>query len=434
MVSGHASPGAVLAVVLTMTVVACVFVGMRIYARLGMARNAGADDLCIVVSMLFAIATTVTMIVQVQTGMGRHAKDIEPHEVVANLKAFWVSTWVYNLSLTLTKVSILFQYLRIFPQKWFRISTWTLMGVIVTYGLYVVCSGIWLCRPIAFFWDPTIVGGRCLNRFNVWFANAGLNIATDIATTVLPLPVLNKLELPKRQKRALMLVFALGGFTCIISILRLQSLYIISNTKDVSWENPLAAIWSCVEMCTAIIASCLPTIRCLFPRLLKATSLASRSFPGLQSDAEGGTARAHWGGSASGGGGKSTFRFGAKAVTTTTTNSTHHYANGAYRPMRNDSAHIVGSMETFGGGIKSGVLVGKTKSHIRAQDSLGDIELRQHMPFPDGRIHVLTSIDQDVVTQEGDGEGREGGGRASPTETESTKDLVLSEKKPADCF
>lgn len=191
-------------------------------------------------------------------------------------------------------------------------------------------------------------------------------------------------------------------------------------------------------MCIAITASCLPTIRCLFPRLLKATSLGSRSFPGLQSDAEGGPARgqgggggSHWGGSASGGGGKSTFRFGTRSVTTTTTMNSGNHGNGAYRPMRNDSAHTAGSMETFGGGIKSGVLVGKTKSHIRAQDSLDDIELRQHMPFPDGRIHVMTSIDQDVVTQEV--EGRRGG-RGSPTETESTKDLVVSEKKPADCF
>lgn len=79
--------------------------------------------------------------------------------------------------------------------------------------------------------------------------------ATDIATTIFPLPVLNKLELPKRQKYALMFVFTLGLMTCkwditmadtyvkimfqrvigILSILRLQSLYVIANAEDVSW-------------------------------------------------------------------------------------------------------------------------------------------------------------------------------------------------------
>jgi len=43
------------------------------------------------------------------------------------------------------------------------------------------------------------------------FANAGMNIATDIATTALPLPVLHRLQLPKRQKYIVQGVFALGG-------------------------------------------------------------------------------------------------------------------------------------------------------------------------------------------------------------------------------
>lgn len=37
------------------------------------------------------------MILQVQTGMGRHAKDVEPHEVVRNLQAVRVyKTCVHN--------------------------------------------------------------------------------------------------------------------------------------------------------------------------------------------------------------------------------------------------------------------------------------------------------------------------------------------------
>lgn len=59
--------------------------------------------------------------------------------------------------------------------------------------------------------------------------------------------------------------------TCVVSILRLQSLYVISKAKDVTWENPLAAIWSSVEINTGILCSCLPTLRSyvsrLFPRL-----------------------------------------------------------------------------------------------------------------------------------------------------------------------
>lgn len=60
--------------------------------------------------------------------------------------------------------------------------------------------------------------------------------------------------------------------TCVVSILRLQSLYRISRATDVTWENPLAAIWSCVEINTGILCSCIPTLKAaasrIFPRLL----------------------------------------------------------------------------------------------------------------------------------------------------------------------
>jgi hypothetical protein len=44
------------------------------------------------------------------------------------------------------------------------------------------------------------------------FTNASINIVTDICTGVLPLPTLNTLNMPRRQKYALMGVFALGGW------------------------------------------------------------------------------------------------------------------------------------------------------------------------------------------------------------------------------
>jgi hypothetical protein len=56
--------------------------------------------------------------------------------------------------------------------------------------------------------------------------------------------------------------------TCIVSILRVQALYVIRQNfnKDVTWENPLAAIWSSVECNTGILCSCLPTLRVLFSK------------------------------------------------------------------------------------------------------------------------------------------------------------------------
>ena len=59
--------------------------------------------------------------------------------------------------------------------------------------------------------------------------------------------------------------------TCIISIIRLQSLYVVSTTDDISWDNPMAAILSSTEVNVGILCSCIPTLK----------GLVSRFFPTL---------------------------------------------------------------------------------------------------------------------------------------------------------
>lgn len=102
---------------------------------------------------------------------------------------------------------------------------------------------------------------------------------TDIAVTILPLPVLKSLQLPHRQRLILMGVFGLGGVICIVSVVRLSGIYATSVTKDVSYENSQAALYSNLEAAVGIIASCVPTLRAFvkayFPRVFGGRSAGS---------------------------------------------------------------------------------------------------------------------------------------------------------------
>jgi len=42
------------------------------------------------------------------------------------------------------------------------------------------------------------------------YANAAINIVTDCATALLPMRVINSLDMPKRQKKLLLGVFGIG--------------------------------------------------------------------------------------------------------------------------------------------------------------------------------------------------------------------------------
>ena len=62
--SGHASGEAVIGVTIAMTALAGLAVSARLCARALVVHNVGVDDGFIVASLLFSIATTVTMCLQ----------------------------------------------------------------------------------------------------------------------------------------------------------------------------------------------------------------------------------------------------------------------------------------------------------------------------------------------------------------------------------
>lgn len=123
---------------------------------------------------------------------------------------FWASVPIYQTSLISTKMSILLQYKRVFSTPRMRLACWIMIGVLAFYGTWTIISAWANCVPLAKFWDPT-VPGFCLDKKALWFSNSAIHIITDIVILIYPMPVLKSLQLPRKQKFALMAVFALGG-------------------------------------------------------------------------------------------------------------------------------------------------------------------------------------------------------------------------------
>ena len=76
--------------------------------------------------------------------------------------------------------------------------------------MYGIFAGIFICIPVRKFWTPT-AKGYCLSADTLWLSAAGINIVMDWLVWVLPMPVISKLRLPRRQMIGVIAVFALGG-------------------------------------------------------------------------------------------------------------------------------------------------------------------------------------------------------------------------------
>ncbi|OQE12626.1 hypothetical protein PENVUL_c001G05067 [Penicillium vulpinum] len=252
------------------TSLATCFVAMRMYTRIKLMRRVEANDWMVVAALLNSYVFMGLDIVEAVSGIGMHFKDIPPHILERQMKAFWLTIPFYNAAVLCAKASILMQYWRVFPTHRMRVICWTMITILAIYGTWAVISAFLNCIPVAKFWDDSIEG-FCLDKTKLWFSNASMHISTDIAILVIPIPALLAVDLPRRQKIALMFVFGLGGFVCITSIVRLVSLKKIADSLDPTFDNVGAASWSAIECNTGIICACLPTLK----------PLVARIFPGM---------------------------------------------------------------------------------------------------------------------------------------------------------
>ncbi|KAF2013598.1 hypothetical protein BU24DRAFT_312480, partial [Aaosphaeria arxii CBS 175.79] len=264
----------VLAIIIIFPCLSLIVVSLRLYTRIQIVRNPSWEDFAILLALVFSIATSICQGTQVYNGMGRHIQALTMEQGIGSLKALFASIMMYNFGLTLTKVSIILQYLRITidkaVRKWcFALLYFTLLNCFQTF-----MTGIFSCYPVAKFWDDRIPGG-CVNKPALWYANAAINITQDIWLIVLPGFILRKLVLPRREKISLMLILGLGGFASLASVLRLHALYIVAKSKDITWDNPGTATWSAMELNIGIICASLPTLRAFLVKFFPNTFTSS---------------------------------------------------------------------------------------------------------------------------------------------------------------
>ena len=146
-------------------------------------------------------------------GFGRHSaalKELDPGLLVANVKAEIAYVILYYFSCVLPRLAILCLFLRIFPQRSYRITCYiTGAALIGTFSSLAIVSGF-QCTPFSYLWDKTI-NGHCIN-INALYRLASLpNVTADIVLLILPLPTVWNLHVPRNVKVGLLIIFTTGS-------------------------------------------------------------------------------------------------------------------------------------------------------------------------------------------------------------------------------
>ncbi|OCL07935.1 integral membrane protein, partial [Glonium stellatum] len=132
-----------------------IFVATRFWSRWTV-RQIGADDWISLVAFvrLGTSLTTCGVLINLahQYGWGHHTSDLPAKDLEITLILHWTFQITYKLSVALNKASIILLFLRIMPQKSYRIFCWALLTIISLFAISTIIAGVFQCVPVDKAW------------------------------------------------------------------------------------------------------------------------------------------------------------------------------------------------------------------------------------------------------------------------------------------
>ncbi|KAF6229956.1 hypothetical protein HO133_004294 [Letharia lupina] len=243
-----------------MAVLATTAVGLRMGCKRHLRYPVSGDDYLIFLSLILALGLCAMLILCAHFGSGRHIDELDIDTITKFLKVQWAFEFVYSITITTVKLSVLLFYHRMFPNSAttlkFKIGLYGLAAVSVVLGLGTFIAVVFECDLTTLYWDRTSYG-LCINMKAFLLSMAILNLFTDVLILILPISVVWELQIKKSQKVAISGMFLLGGFVCLSSIVRTCFVGKV-DIDDPTWTAVDADIWSTVEPSIGIVSACLP--------------------------------------------------------------------------------------------------------------------------------------------------------------------------------
>lgn len=154
------------------------------------------------------VVLTIICYTEAHYGIGRHSWLASAEDSLLQLKCLFAAIQLYIWSLCFVKLSLLLQYRRIFPAPWLQRVSLIIMIFACTWNVVQSILVSFACVPMSVI-RPSLAD-KCLDSLTIWYVAAGINIVTDFIVWLLPLPLIQSLQLPMRQKTLLCMVFGLG--------------------------------------------------------------------------------------------------------------------------------------------------------------------------------------------------------------------------------
>ncbi|KAF5974640.1 L-fucose permease [Fusarium coicis] len=175
----------------------------------------------------------------------------------------------YMLSSDLAKISLLFFYLRLSPERTFRMAIYVLISLFGLYALIYTMISLFGCQPIKASWDLAAQAtGKCVDKFGFFLAASVANVVMDLVILLLPLRIIIPLQIPRRQKMSLLFLFTTGGFVIIVAIYNCVLTVKLFSSPNYTWGLAYELCWMYAELTGCVICASASSLKPFFKRIL----------------------------------------------------------------------------------------------------------------------------------------------------------------------
>ncbi|PLB41640.1 uncharacterized protein BDW47DRAFT_99445 [Aspergillus candidus] len=227
---------------------ATVVLALRYFQAVKLIKKIEMDLVTVTISYGVSVYYFVSMHELMGYGWGKHTWDVSLLSLMKFNQALLPNTLSYIVCPCITKMAILSVLYRINPAFAYRAAVVSVAVMIFAYTLTLCVITGGPCSPLK---DGTI---ECLQ--NVALSQAALNIASDFAVMILPLPTIMNLHFSRKKKITAGCLLTLGSAVTVCSIARLPYVIKLSKDPDVSYTEAILGIWSVVEVNLGIICAC----------------------------------------------------------------------------------------------------------------------------------------------------------------------------------
>ncbi|KAF3061048.1 hypothetical protein GL218_02993 [Daldinia childiae] len=276
-------------------VVVCLFLVMtaalmRAYSRIFIVKKLHIEDFLGLCALGCYIGTIWCYFYFLTTiGFFVHQWDLRAYTLPDQAYIVFILDLVYQLSLIFAKTAILLEWARVFAPDHTRDTFfWACRFLMVLNILFYVGSIISVfltCTPLERTWKFW-VSGTCIAQRPRDIIIAAFNLALDTFILILPQGIIWTLQMNRKRKLGVSLVFSVGLLACVCAAGRVETTVVdvfyprtLQETFDASYVIGKVFMWVIPEQTCVLLVFCVPAV----PKAFSENSLASRALASWRS-------------------------------------------------------------------------------------------------------------------------------------------------------